>query len=151
MMRAVVCMAVLALCACSDDDDPASPMPSPDTGNQDSQEVADNSAPPLSSRVLVSGLEGPWEVTWGPDNRLWVTERAGRRVTRIDPQSGARSVAVTIDEVLVDAQHQGLLGMALHPQLLAGSGNNHVLVAYTYDPVSYQQRVATHPLKFVIR
>lgn len=84
-------------------------------------------------RVLVSGLEGPWEVTWGPDNRLWVTERAGRRVTRVHPESGTTKVAITIDEVLVDAQHQGLLGMALHPELLAGTANDYVYVAYTYD------------------
>jgi PQQ-dependent dehydrogenase (s-GDH family) len=87
----------------------------------------------FSRSVLVTGLEGPWEITWGPDNMLWVTERAGRRVTRIQPDSGAKKVAVTIDEVLVDAQHQGLLGMALHPDLLRGGENNYVYVAYTYD------------------
>ncbi len=38
--------------------------------------------------VLVSGLAGPWELTWGPDNMLWVTERTGKRVTRIDPATG---------------------------------------------------------------
>jgi PQQ-dependent dehydrogenase (s-GDH family) len=85
----------------------------------------------FATRVIASELEGPWEVTWGPDDMLWVTERAGRRVTRIDPRSGEKRVAVTIDEVLVDDQHQGLLGMALHPELLSGS--DFVFVAYTYD------------------
>ena len=46
-----------------------------------------------------SGLEGPWEVAWGPDQQLWVTERRGRRVVRVNPADGSRSVAVTIPEV----------------------------------------------------
>src|ERR1700733_3544802 len=83
-------------------------------------------------RVLVSGLAGPWEVTWGPDNMLWVTERTGKRVTRIDPVTGKQSIAVTIDEVSAPGSQDGLLGMALHPELLRGTGQDYVYVAYTY-------------------
>src|SRR2546425_516666 len=82
--------------------------------------------------VLVSGLAGPWELTWGPDNMLWVTERTGKRVTRIDPAGGERRVAITIAEVSAPGSQDGLLGMALHPELLQGSGNDYVYVAYTY-------------------
>jgi len=83
-------------------------------------------------RVLVSGLAGPWEVTWGPDNMLWVTERTGKRVTRIDPATGERNVAITIDDVSAPGGQDGLLGMALHPELLKGTGADYVYVAYTY-------------------
>jgi len=86
----------------------------------------------FSKRTVTSGLEGPWEVTWGPDNQLWVTERTGKRVVRIDPASGARKVAVTIDEVLAPGGQDGLLGMALHPELLKRTGNDFVYVGYTY-------------------
>src|ERR1044072_1606496 len=86
----------------------------------------------FDKKVLVSGLAGPWELTWGPDNMLWVTERTGKRVTRIDPSTGERSVAITIDEVLAPGGQEGLLGMALHPGLLKGTGNDYVYVAYTY-------------------
>ena len=82
--------------------------------------------------VLVSGLAGPWELTWGPDNMLWVTERTGKRITRIDPATGQRTVAITIDQVSAPAGQDGLLGMALHPELLADTGNNYVYAAYTY-------------------
>jgi PQQ-dependent dehydrogenase (s-GDH family) len=82
--------------------------------------------------VLVSGLAGPWELTWGPDNMLWVTERTGKRVTRIDPATGNRSVAITIGEVSAPGGQDGLLGMALHPELLRGTGQDYVYVAYTY-------------------
>src|SRR5579862_9387836 len=82
--------------------------------------------------VLVSGLAGPWELTWGPDNMLWVTERTGKRVTRIDPVTGKQSVAITINEVSAPGSQDGLLGMALHPELLQGTGQDYVYVAYTY-------------------
>ena len=82
--------------------------------------------------VLVQGLAGPWEIAWGPDNMLWVTERTGKRVTRIDPASGKQTVAITIDQVSAPGSQDGLLGMALHPELLRGTGHDYVYVAYTY-------------------
>ena len=82
--------------------------------------------------VLISGLAGPWEITWGPDNMIWVTERTGKRISRIDPSTGARSVAITIPEVSAPGGQDGLLGMALHPDLLKGTANQYVYAAYTY-------------------
>ncbi|GLQ55541.1 glucose/sorbosone family PQQ-dependent dehydrogenase [Devosia nitrariae] len=86
----------------------------------------------FAEEEVASGLEGPWELTWGPDDMLWVTERTGKRVTRIDPESGEASVAITIDEVSAPGGQDGLLGLALHPELLEGTGNDYVYVAYTY-------------------
>ncbi|HEY8521577.1 MAG TPA: glucose/sorbosone family PQQ-dependent dehydrogenase [Gammaproteobacteria bacterium] len=82
-------------------------------------------------RVLASGLEDPWEVTYGADGYLWVTERVGKRVLRIDPSSGTRTVVATIDEVHQRLGQDGLLGLALHPDFPEGS--DHVYVMYTYD------------------
>lgn len=82
--------------------------------------------------VVTSGLAGPWEITWGPDNMIWTTERTGKRVTRVDPATGKRAVAVTINEVSAPGGQDGLLGMALHPELLKGTGNDYVYVGYTY-------------------
>lgn len=82
-------------------------------------------------RVVADGFEDPWEVTFGPDDFLWITERTGKRVVRVDPTDGSRTVAVTIDEVHQMLGQDGLLGLALHPDLLNGS--NYVYVMYTYD------------------
>lgn len=82
-------------------------------------------------RVVATGLEDPSEVTWGPDGHLWITERTGKRVVRVDPADGRRKVAVAIEEVLQTLAQDGLQGLALHPQLLRGT--NHVYVMYTYD------------------
>ena len=85
----------------------------------------------FTSRVVATGLEDPWEVTWGPDGFLWITERVGKRIVRIDPATGTRKVVISIDEVHQGLAQDGLLGLALHPQLLRGS--NYVYVMYTYD------------------
>jgi PQQ-dependent dehydrogenase (s-GDH family) len=87
----------------------------------------------FAMRVVTTGLEIPWEVTWGPDNQLWVTERRGKRVTRVNPADGVKSIAVRIPEVHESVGQDGLLGMALHPELLRGTGNDYVYVAFTYD------------------
>ena len=85
----------------------------------------------FTSRVVASGFEDPWEVTWGPDGFLWITERIGKRVVRVNPADGSRKIAVSIDEVHQTLAQDGLLGLALHPQLMRGS--NYVYVMYTYD------------------
>jgi PQQ-dependent dehydrogenase (s-GDH family) len=94
---------------------------------------AEWSDPPetFATRVVATGLEDPWEVAWGPDGFLWITERVGKRVVRVDPTSGSRKVAATIDDVYQTLAQDGLLGLALHPQLLRGS--NYVYLMYTYD------------------
>ncbi len=88
---------------------------------------------PFSSRVITTGLSFPWEVLYGPDDFLWVTERTGKQVTRVNIITGVKTVAVTITEVYQSAGQDGLMGMALHPGLLQGTGNDFVYVAYTYD------------------
>lgn len=87
----------------------------------------------FSARVLTSGLSNPWEMVWGPDDLLWVTERSSGEVTRVDPYTGAQQTILTLADFSVDVQHQGLLGMALHPELLEGTGNDYVYIAYTYE------------------
>jgi len=91
------------------------------------------SQPPeqFTTRVVAAGFEDPYEVAWGPDGWLWITERVGKRVVRVNPADGSRKVAVTIDEVYQKLAQEGLLGLAFDPQLL--HGRNYVYVMYTYD------------------
>jgi len=84
-------------------------------------------------RVVASGLEGPWEVTYGPDQQLWVTERSGKRVVRINPADGTKTVLLTIADVSVTFLQDGLLGLALHPDLLRGRAADFVYLSFTYD------------------
>lgn len=100
-------------------------------------------------RVVTTGLENPYEIIWGPDDHLWVTEKSGKRVVRVDPETGRKTTALTIrDAVHTEGGQDGVLGLALHPDLLNGSdqvflshtyrgpsGNRTKIVRYSYDPV----------------
>jgi PQQ-dependent dehydrogenase (s-GDH family) len=84
-------------------------------------------------RVVAKDLANPWDIAWGPDGHLWVTERTGFRVTRVNPADGSRRVVLTLDDVYQSVVQDGLLGLALHPDFQRGVGRDHVFVAYTYD------------------
>ena len=87
-------------------------------------------------RVVASGLSAPWEVAIGPDDQLWVSERTGRRLIRVNPATGTVTPALDISAESYDpgaSWHEGMLGLALHPDLLKGAGRDYVYVAFTYD------------------
>lgn len=86
----------------------------------------------FTQSVIISGLKNPWEITLGPDGMLWTTERTGKQISRIDPATGEQKVAVVIDEISAPGGQDGLMGMALHPELGTGTGNDYVYAAYTY-------------------
>jgi PQQ-dependent dehydrogenase (s-GDH family) len=91
---------------------------------------------PFSFRIVASGLSAPWEVVLGPDDQLWVTERTGRRVIRVNPASGAVTPALDLTGESYnpgESWHEGVLGLALHPDLLKKTGRDYVYVAFTYD------------------
>ncbi len=83
-------------------------------------------------RVVATGLSNPFQVIWGPDDYLWVTERTAGRITRVRPSDGSKTVAISIGDVLADGPG-GLLGMALDPGLLKQPASDFVYAAYTYD------------------
>jgi glucose/arabinose dehydrogenase len=95
--RAVAFLAVLWLA--SGCDSSGAPPPGPDPAG-------------LQAHDLVTGLDTPWDLAWGPDGMLWVSERGGR-ISRVDPRSGART---TVGQLAVaESGESGLLGIALHP------------------------------------
>ena len=93
----------------------------------------------FSSRVLTAGLSNPWAMRWAPDNMIWVTERTSGEVTRVDPVSGSQQLLLTIDDVYTGQQHEGLLGLALHPELMQGTGNDYVYLSYTINNGTAQE------------
>jgi PQQ-dependent dehydrogenase (s-GDH family) len=88
----------------------------------------------FSAAVLATGLDNPFEIIYGPDDLLWVTEKNAGKVTRVNPRDGSKATILTIGEVLsTPGEQDGLLGMALHPDLLKGKKNQYVYLSYTYD------------------
>jgi PQQ-dependent dehydrogenase (s-GDH family) len=106
-----------------------------------STQIAPASRDGFAMRVVTAGLANPFQVVWGPDDYLWVTERTGARVVRISPADGTTTSILTIGEVLADGPG-GVLGMALDPALLKGTGSDYVYVAYTYDADAHPATIA---------
>ena len=88
-----------------------------------------------AARVITQGLTYPWEILWGPDNMIWMTERGGR-ISRVDPSNGKVTPVLTITEVSARGEG-GLLGMALHPNF---NSTPQVFVAYNYEDASGKYR-----------
>jgi len=87
------------------------------------------------------GLSFPWEITYGPDDSLWVTEAHRYRIWKIHPGNKGNRVLLDLNNIPsfnyysmpngYPAPQGGLMGLALHPQLL--SGKPFVYVALVYD------------------
>ncbi len=121
-------LSLLSMAACTS----AAPVASPPLESTPTESTRTGQEP-FTLRVLPTALAQPWEIAFGPDGYLWITERTGKRVTRVNPADGSAHVALTIAEVYQNARQDGLLGMALHPDLLQDKGNDYVYLAYTYD------------------
>lgn len=88
-------------------------------------------------------LAHPFEIIYGPDNHLYITEKVGR-VLRVDPATGLRQIlldyrANTYLDISRDGSgaatgigQSGMMGMALHPNFGQGTGQDSIYVAYTY-------------------
>ncbi|TKK78796.1 quinoprotein glucose dehydrogenase [Herbidospora galbida] len=95
--------------------------------------------------VIATGLDDPYEIVWGPDDHLWVTEKSGGRVTRVDPANGKKTVALTVGGALHTTGGQdGVLGLALHPDLLRGQGRDWVYLAHTYAGEGNQTKIVRY-------
>lgn len=91
----------------------------------------------IKDSVIVQGLNYPWEILWGPDNFIWMTERSGK-ISRVNVSTGSVTLLHTITEV-VSTGEGGLLGMVLHPNF---SANPHVFVAYNYNNAgNYREKI----------
>ncbi len=78
-------------------------------------------------KVLSDNLSHPWDMVWGTDNMIWMTERGGR-ISRVDPISGQVSPLITVSDVVSNGEG-GLLGIALHPDFATVP---QVFVVYNY-------------------
>lgn len=106
-------LAVLLLSVCSQKEE---------NGTTELQELS------LTDKILTQNLSHPWELVWGPDNFIWMTERGGR-ISRVNPSNGTVIPVYTIADVQSTGEG-GLLGMALHPNFNA---NPYVFVSYNYN------------------
>lgn len=79
---------------------------------------------PFVKRTIVSGLNSPWEITYGPNDSIWVTENFSYLVKRINIANGASTTLLNLSASKNFAPNDGgrwpqggLMGMAIHPNL----------------------------------
>jgi glucose/arabinose dehydrogenase len=93
-----------------------------------------------SVRIVKQGLQHVWEMLWGPDDHIWLTEREGK-ISKMNPATGAIVFSATINEV-VSSGEGGLLGLALHPDFLS---NGFLYVVYNYNSASgYREKLVRY-------
>jgi glucose/arabinose dehydrogenase len=89
----------------------------------------------FTMRTIIARQRMPHDIVYGPDQQIWYTERFGGTVSRVDPNTGVKQVLLSLGTAMVRAGGQdGLLGLALHPQLL--NGKPFVYIMYTYESTS---------------
>jgi glucose/arabinose dehydrogenase len=103
-----------------------------------------NTEPPgaveIRDSVIAENLSHPWEILWGPDNHIWMTERGGK-ISRLNPSTGAITPVLSINEVESNGEG-GMLGMALHPNF---ANTPQIFVVYNYDNGSgYKEKVVRY-------
>jgi trimeric autotransporter adhesin len=106
-------------------------------------------------------LQYPWEITYGPDDSLWVTEARGYKVYKINNTNGGKRVVLDLSSAstwfgtsgtgadTLYAQNTstwintypawpqgGFAGLALHPQFGLGAGKDFVYVTYVWKYIS---------------
>jgi glucose/arabinose dehydrogenase len=117
-------------------------------------------------QTILSGsgaLQYPWEVTYGPDNNLWITEARGYKVYKMDPNTGAKTTVLDLNSASTDLSawgadslravnltstsnwnatannwpQGGLAGLALHPNFMDGTGlHDFVYISYVHRYLS---------------
>ena len=118
----VVCVLLFSQCKKDDDNNPT-----------DSNPVV------LKESIIAEGLNFPWEIVWGPDNFIWITERGGK-ISRLNPETGVVTLLHTVTETATNGEG-GLLGMVLHPNFAT---TPQVFVAYNYNSGGYKEKVVRY-------
>jgi PQQ-dependent dehydrogenase (s-GDH family) len=100
---------------------------------------------PFAKRTVVTGLNSPWEITYGPNDSLWVTENFSYLVKRINISNGASTTLLNLSSSKNFAQNDGgrwpqggLMGLAIHPNLYSSdpavrAAKPWVYVAYVFS------------------
>lgn len=116
-MRTTLCIAVTIffLFSCRTDNNTGTPP------------IADD-WPTDTVRIIKSNLNFPWEILWGKDDHIWMTERGGK-ISKINPKTGDVVFSTSITDV-VSSGEGGLLGMVQHPDFI---NNGIFYLVYNYS------------------
>jgi glucose/arabinose dehydrogenase len=113
------------------EEQPIPPVPANDTlQSQGGREAQLPRQEDFSTSVLATNFSAPYNILYGPDGALWITERVGKNITRVDPSNGSKLGSMPVPNVHQSGGQDGLMGMAFDPDF---NDTNYIYVAYTYD------------------
>src|SRR5690606_6248944 len=98
----------------------------------------------VNSNTPSGRFRHPFAMVMGPDDSLWVTERRGY-VMKVSTQTGGKHQLLNIASLVRftvsgnSIMQDGMFGIALHPELNTGKGNDFVFLAYCYDSSSFRR------------
>jgi aldose sugar dehydrogenase len=96
--------------------------------------------PVADERIVAQNLTHPWEIYWGKDDFIWMTERGGK-LSKLNPKTGAILFATSITEVVSQGEG-GLLGLVHDPNFLT---NGWIYVVYNYVESSvYKEKIVRY-------
>lgn len=110
-------------------------------------QVIDSTTTLFTIDTVAKNLGYPWEITYGPDDSLWITEARGYRVVRISSfRTGAQKDAVPqqvlkiplgAGEINFDRSSNrwpqgGMQGLAIHPDFMTDVNKRWVYLSYVY-------------------
>ncbi len=84
--------------------------------------------------TLAPTFDYPYALIYGPDNYLWLTERVGKKVSRVSKDGTVNDLLLNLGSAVYRTGGQdGLMGMILHPNLGKSTNEDYVYLAYTYS------------------
>lgn len=113
--------------------------------------IIDSTAALFNMDTVAKNLGYPWEVTYGPDDSLWITEARGYRVLRISatrtqaninlapqqvlklPFGSNGNAGPDFDRTIGTWPQGGMEGLAIHPDFKTDPTKQWVYLAYVYS------------------
>ncbi len=112
--------------------------------------VVDSTVALFTMDTVAKNLGYPWEITYGPDDSLWITEARGYRVLRISASRTQANLNVapqqilklplgsngnpgpTFDRTVGTWPQGGMEGLVIHPEFATDPTKQWVYIAYVY-------------------
>lgn len=94
----------------------------------------------LTEREVAVGLDIPWELHWGPEDNIWITERTGK-ILLLDPETGNTKTLLDLSVPGNGSSEPGLLGLTLHPDF---ENTPLVYVVYNYNSGGIKERLVSY-------
>lgn len=126
-------------------------------------QVVDSTAILFNIDTIAKNLGYPWEITYGPDDSLWITEARGYRVLRVSSyrtETQKNSLPQQVLKIPLGAgeinfnrssnrwPQGGMQGLAIHPNFMTDPNKRWVYLSYVYKKQSCPNGSSGAPCMF---